>query len=606
MRDNQFKCFIPFTIEKGKNDASGEEELKIKGLVSTMSEDADGDILVPSGFDIEPFKNQGYFTWAHSKSPADVIGEPTNAYIKNNEFRVEGKLYKSSDRAKQVYQLAETLAKDTSTRRLGFSLEGTALERDPLNPKRVIRSEIHNVTVCLLPKNSDAYVEIHKGYCPDKVEYEILEKGDKKFLCEVEGNDGNSFYIDEKFNITLEKSLGAGSVTGREATGAAAVGGAALKKESLEGSDDDEKDEKKQVKKNLLKKSQVYETIFSNFGAINLEQARALYVIVDNYQQNMENLTASEALVKALEVLGIDKDKADLFKSKDGDNKAGNYELAMGMCKAMDDDGESEDEIKKAMSDSDIDDDTVEKAWSDYKGQKEAALKKAKDEEEAEKKKKEELSSKEDDDEDDEVKEAKAKSFMKKGIAAGKLKSELKAELLTKGYVAEIVEKVAAQVKDANEEKIEKEQALIKGISESNEKLDNLIKAFTTKDAASTTLIKGLVEELSNVKQELEVIKRQAPAPKSVSGYKPSNKEEDLNKGRSADPAGVVTYNIDNPTDLLTVSQYLDTKSFNYQNDPVALKYLEISAELEAQKTLSKGHANFLLQNDKMNLVKGR
>lgn len=159
---DKFNFFVPASFEK-----SGESgELFIKGIASSEAEDTDGEFLDPSGFDFRPLLETGYFNWNHQaqKSPGAILGRPTTARItKNNEFYVEGKLYKGLEDAQKLYQLATVLENEDPERRIGFSIEGQALERDPLNKKRVRRARITGIAITHCPKNPNTLLSIMKG-----------------------------------------------------------------------------------------------------------------------------------------------------------------------------------------------------------------------------------------------------------------------------------------------------------------------------------------------------------------------------------------------------------------------------------------------------------
>lgn len=159
---NKFNFFVPASIEK-----SGETgELFIKGIASGPSKDSDGENLDPSGFDFEPLLRSGYFNWNHQaqKSPGAILGRPTHARItESNEFYVEGFLYKGLEDAVKLYNLAQVLEHEDPERRLGFSIEGTATERDPINTKRVRRAVITGIAITHCPKNPNTLLSIIKG-----------------------------------------------------------------------------------------------------------------------------------------------------------------------------------------------------------------------------------------------------------------------------------------------------------------------------------------------------------------------------------------------------------------------------------------------------------
>lgn len=172
----KFNFFIPADFSK-----SGENgEMKISGICSSKTEDTDGETLDPSGFDFSPLLEKGYFNWNHqaNKSADAIIGRPTEAKVVNggNDLWVGGVLYKGSEQARAVYNLAKTLEAEDPTRRLGFSIEGHATDRDPINPKRIRKAVISHIAITHCPKNSNTLLTIMKGeYSEPFVEVEEIK-----------------------------------------------------------------------------------------------------------------------------------------------------------------------------------------------------------------------------------------------------------------------------------------------------------------------------------------------------------------------------------------------------------------------------------------------
>lgn len=189
MKDNNFKFWVPLTIRKAK-DKDGKEVMKVGGIASTYDEDSDGEFLDPKGFDLKPLMSTGVINWHHQTktNPEAIIGEPTKAEIKKQGLYLESELYADSELAKKVYKLAEVLQANSSTRRLGFSIEGKALEKDKSNPKIIKRASITGCAITYMPKNPSTFVDIIKG----NVDYEEVEEvkvEDSSLTTESNGGD---------------------------------------------------------------------------------------------------------------------------------------------------------------------------------------------------------------------------------------------------------------------------------------------------------------------------------------------------------------------------------------------------------------------------------
>jgi hypothetical protein len=223
--DDKFNFFVPVEFEKGTEempDGTSKKVLRIKGIASDDSEDFDGEVLDPAGFDLDYFNRYGLINWNHTakNSPKGIIGEPTLARIEGNKMYVEGVLYSELPLAQDVYDLAELLQKSGSKRKLGFSIEGKAVSKDPMNKKRITRAKITGLAITATPVNSNTLVEVMKGICTEpwcEYQYEeesSLEKGldangGAVYIIDIE-RDGKHITVDKEFNIKicdLDKSL---------------------------------------------------------------------------------------------------------------------------------------------------------------------------------------------------------------------------------------------------------------------------------------------------------------------------------------------------------------------------------------------------------------
>lgn len=164
--NNRFSFFVPAEIIKGKNK-DGKEEMRIKGVCSSIAEDSDGQFLDPNGMDCAPLLKKGFFNWDHQgkKTSAAIVGEPDKAEVVSNgtELYVEGFLYPDSEEAKSIYKLAKVLEKNSPNRRLGFSIEGQVVEKDPLDERKIKKARITGIAITPCPKNPNTLLQLVKG-----------------------------------------------------------------------------------------------------------------------------------------------------------------------------------------------------------------------------------------------------------------------------------------------------------------------------------------------------------------------------------------------------------------------------------------------------------
>lgn len=306
-------------ISKGK-DGKVSGDMVLTGLASNPVEDADGEFLMPSGFQIDTFMKSGLINWNHqtNRDPLSVIGRPTigTKVVKGKEeFYVAAKLYKGHPRAEQVYDLAKIMAENGDA--LAFSIEGSVIERDPSNPKIVTKAMITGCAITPNPKNAASNISIIKSLAEDGVEG--MEELCKSYVNYLDG---------------LEKGMEAGAVQGGDLS-VSETTGSALKTEALEGVTSGKKckckDGKKKCdcKKNSIKsgveyteKGQVLDVLKSlvpNATEKGLDKL-VNFIFKSNKAEMLEKVTDAD-IEKALETL-------DLVKGQDAEVLEATEEVA--------------------------------------------------------------------------------------------------------------------------------------------------------------------------------------------------------------------------------------------------------------------------------------
>ena len=284
MIQDKFNFFVECeTFEKA--GADGKKEMRVGGIASTAEVDRQGEELIPTGFDYSYFLNSGFFNYHHqsNKNPEAVIGEPDKVEMRPQGMYVEGFLYKSSDMAKSVYKQIHTLKKDSKTRRMGFSIEGKVIERDPMNPAKILKSKITGCAITMSPINGNTLCDILKAWDGDekmevgKVEDNMGSGGETMVLSpKIHGDIVIKATENGDIEITTEKAMSVGSASGQ-----------AVAKEDLEGGVrpvNDISDKKK--KDNQFSKSEAYEYIFSKHPDMSPEEAVELVNKIIEEKQN--------------------------------------------------------------------------------------------------------------------------------------------------------------------------------------------------------------------------------------------------------------------------------------------------------------------------------
>lgn len=329
--EEKFVFWCP--LQKGEDlidPTTGERIMRLGGIASTSDEDSDGEFLDPKGFDIKPLITSGMVNWHHQakEHPDTIIGEPSKAEIRPEGLYLETDLYPSSKVACDVWELANTLEKDSKTRRLGYSIEGKVLKRksnDKNSPdyKHIEKAVITGVAITHMPKNPKTFANIIKGDIEDDFNEEE-EKEEKK----------------------EEKSMNTET-------------GAALKKESVD----------RDLKVTAFSKAEVLEKLFKDIPGISIKKAEHIFIMLQKFA-NMKGKSqiTEDDITKAYEALGLNIESSDIEKgcgAADGgdvtkepiakaNSKKGNNEVAEEPTKEdqTEEETESEEEEDDEVSES--------------------------------------------------------------------------------------------------------------------------------------------------------------------------------------------------------------------------------------------------------------
>lgn len=314
---NNFNFWCPVDISKAIDEETGEEIMLLGGIASTADEDSDGEFLDPKGFDIRPLIESGMVNWHHQAKtcPATIVGEPTKAEIRKDGLYIETKLYPSSQVARDIWELAQTLDRDSKTRRLGYSIEGKVLERkssDPKSPdyKKISKAIITGVAITHQPKNPKTFANIIKGEIDDfdEEDEETEEEVKDKSLDTTEGRPLIKEEVDPK------------------------------------------------IKNQTFGKSEVMERLFQDIPGISIEKAKQVYNLIKNisFMSKRKSVTEDD-IQKAYDALGLELPE-DIRKGDDPDEETEDTEET----EEEDDDTEETEDVKKGDEDDDMDGDETD------------------------------------------------------------------------------------------------------------------------------------------------------------------------------------------------------------------------------------------------------
>lgn len=259
--NNDFKFVIPAEISKSKDG-----EWRVAGLASTSSVDRQGEIIMPEGIDATPIaKGKGFFNWDHDNSPENTVGVLDTYKKGSGGMYVEGRLFKNHTRAKAIYEIMSSLHKG-DTGRVGMSVEGKVIERDPNNPSIIRRCLIKNVALTMNPVNQDTFADIVKSMAGEAaVDFESEGKPQVEG-GQVQKAEEPAFTATQVVAI-VEKALGIGA--GNALAPADRKGGDALGQEEM--------DKKKKVEDPKKKVKKASKEIFKSQMIEMLDKLQSLY-----------------------------------------------------------------------------------------------------------------------------------------------------------------------------------------------------------------------------------------------------------------------------------------------------------------------------------------
>lgn len=339
-RSFTFWCPITKAAEKVVDPTTGEDVMVLGGIASTADEDSDGEFLDPKGFDIRPLMESGLVNWHHQAKgqPATIIGEPRVGEIRKEGLYLETVLYPSSPIAQDVWQLAQTLEKDSKTRRLGYSIEGKVLKRksdDPKDPgyKHITKAVITGVAITHMPKNPKTFANIIKG--------EIDDEG-----------------YDEEPETEQEEQEG---MTTRR--------GKALMKESVD----------KRMKRTTFGKAEVLEMLFKDVPGITIQKASQIYSLINKIAiMNGKKTITEDDIQKAYEALGLEVEPSAESEVSKGCDACGGSQKVLKKAKAKAENTEEDFEEETEEQEEEEEGKTEEETEKGCGGSAKKEIKKAK------------------------------------------------------------------------------------------------------------------------------------------------------------------------------------------------------------------------------------
>lgn len=143
----------------------------IAGVVSTDAVDFQGDAVDQGGLIWDYFLKYGWFDCEHD---GQILGHPTKVTPGDQETHIEGYLLLEVPRAKDFFEKALALKAAGSSRKLGYSVQGKILERDPVNKSRIKKAVVMRVALSEHPVNASTYLD---PVAIEKMEKSLISAG---------------------------------------------------------------------------------------------------------------------------------------------------------------------------------------------------------------------------------------------------------------------------------------------------------------------------------------------------------------------------------------------------------------------------------------------
>ena len=150
-------------IDLVKAESQRDNTALIKGVISTEDCDLQGEIVKQKGLDFEHFEKRGVFNYEHRPGAENVLGYPTKVRKRASSTEIEGVLLLDQPKAREILRLAQSLEKAGKHRRIGFSVEGSVVERDPYQPNIVTKARVLNCAITTSPVNPETNFSLIKS-----------------------------------------------------------------------------------------------------------------------------------------------------------------------------------------------------------------------------------------------------------------------------------------------------------------------------------------------------------------------------------------------------------------------------------------------------------
>lgn len=158
-----FTFFMP--VDRIEKSETKDGKRFVQGVASTDDRDLQGEVVRQGGIDYSYFLKYGYINDDHKDGPEHKVGEPVEARITAAGLWMKGFLYKGKERAEYWWEHINTLAQNSSNRRVGFSIQGKVIRREG---NTIAKCWLQDVAITASPVNTSTWAEIVKSLSGEK------------------------------------------------------------------------------------------------------------------------------------------------------------------------------------------------------------------------------------------------------------------------------------------------------------------------------------------------------------------------------------------------------------------------------------------------------
>lgn len=263
MKTDTFNFVVPADLEKAADGS-----YKVKGLASSEHVDLQGETIIQKGIDLTPIdKKKGVLNWDHAPGPENLIGLLDGYQRTAKGLYIEGHLFKNHSKAIAVREIMESLGENEKGR-IGLSVQGQILERDPANPLIIRKCRINAIAITMNPVNTNTYADLVKSMNSS----EIVEFNAEEQPLDVLKPSDEALFTATQVMAIVQKAL---SVGGPGAVGppAAKTGGNALQPSDMTSEKPRKKKKMKKMASNMYKSSLI--TILDKLQVLYPQHSRS-------------------------------------------------------------------------------------------------------------------------------------------------------------------------------------------------------------------------------------------------------------------------------------------------------------------------------------------